>query len=237
MLNLTVSMVSFRSPLTLAATLASYVEHGLLEVAAERRIVLQEPVPDQVTWATHFGFKAVVVDGNIGVGRSCGELISRCTTEYILFLEEDWLLVEPRAVVESQLASGIQLLQAEPRGVVRYRHRWDYGEPLYSLQFRGREQEHLTHLGECIHWREHPDRDFPDLITKLRVGEHDFYRLSSRNSCYTNNPVLYRTDFASEILLPFCFDDLEKPIQPWWEQQDFAVFSAPGLFRHSRVDR
>lgn len=230
-------MVSYRSPGTLAATLVSYFEGGLLEMTTERRIVLQQPIPDQLTWASAFGFDAVVVDENLGVGRSFGELINRCTTEYILFLEEDWLLIESQEKVVSQLAAGIQLLQAEPLAVVRYRHRWDYGEPLYSLQFRGRENEHLTHLGECIHWIKHPEKDFPDLITKIRIGQLDFYRLSSKHSCYTNNPVLYRSQFAREVLLPYCFDNLEKPIQPWWEQQDFAVFAAPGLFRHNRIDR
>jgi hypothetical protein len=221
----------------MAATLVSYFERGLLELVDQRRIILQEPNSDQVMWANQFGFDAVIIDDNIGVGRAFGELLNRCTTDFILFLEEDWLLIESRQAVESQLAGGVELLQAEPRGVVRYRHRWDYGEPLCSLQFRDKEEQHLTHLGECVHWREHPEKDFPDLIKKLSIGENDFFRLSSRNSCYTNNPVLYRTDFAREVLLPFCFDNLETPMQPWWEQQDFAVFAAPGLFRHSRLDR
>jgi len=120
---------------------------------------------------------------------------------------------------------------------VRYRHRRDYGDPLYSLQFKGQELLHLTHLGECIFWRENPDLDFPGYIRKVMVGDQGSYRLSSRHSCYTNNPVLYRTEFAQKVLRPFCFEDLEKPMQPWWQEQDFSVFHGNGLFRHNRLDR
>jgi len=236
MLPITIGVVSYRSPLTLGTTLLSYNNNGLLAEVEERSIILQEPTEEQISWARKLGFQCRI-EGNLGIGRATGELLKRCTSEYFLLLEEDWLLVEEQAKVTTQLEAGINLLRSEPEGVVRYRHRREYGEPLYSRQFQGRELSKPTHLGECIFWREDPDRDFPELIRKVSIGDEHFYRLSSRHSCYTNNPVLYRTEFAQRILLPFCFDDLETPMQSWWEQQDFAVFQGAGLFKHSRLDR
>ncbi len=147
------------------------------------------------------------------------------------------MLVEDAKRAAGQIAMGEALLNRSMPGVVQYRHRRNYGEPLYSLQFKGCELKKESHLGECLFWRDRPEMDFPDHIRKSVMCGETVYRLSSRHSCFTNNPVMYNTSFLHEQILPFCSGNLEDSIQSWWEKQDFPVYHEDGLFMHLRLDR
>lgn len=119
---------------------------------------------------------------------------------------------------------------------MHYRHRVHYGEPLFSLQFKGQELLSPDHLGDCVFWREHPDLDFPEVIQKIRVEEELFYSISSKYSCYTNNPSMYKIDFARSALLPFCDGNIEGPHSSLVEETGLPSISRPGAFSDNRLD-
>ena len=236
-MSLCLAMLSWKSPLTLGNTLLSYLERGLLDLADQRQIFLQEPEDRQLEWCNKLGLEVIMSEENVGLGPGFGRLIQECRCDHFLFLEEDWQLIEDAAVTARRIRAGLQLLNSDPLGAVRYRHRRQYGDPLFSLQFKGRELDQPACLGDCIFWRENPELDYPNHIRKTFGGEEPFFVLSSKYSGFTNNPVMYHSDFLRSHLPPFCTGNLEDQVQPWWQQQDFHVYHGEGLFKHNRLDR
>ena len=93
------------------------------------------------------------------------------------------------------------------------------------------------HLLECMHWRQHPDLDFPNHIRKISLLD-DWYVASSKNCCQTNNPTLFKKDFYLENIAPWDRGgiSLEGSIKHFWESSDFKIAHSRGIFKHFRIE-
>lgn len=227
-----IAILSWRAPKTLRRTLESYKRKGLFECVDQRVIYFQEIGHSDRQIAEQYGLEVLGDESNVGIGRAFGRLARRCEAENILFLENDFLLIENRETTAKQLAEAEALL-AQGIHAVKLRHRKRPGRPLYGKWFKGQEERSPTHLLDCVHWRKRPDRDFPELITRL---PNEWYVASSSHASYTNNPTLYRHEWWCEQVAPFCEGNLEDGIQAWWQTQGFAVAQGKGLFQHRRRD-
>jgi hypothetical protein len=96
----------------------------------------------------------------------------------------------------------------------------------------------MSHLAECVHWRENPDLDFPDFCTKISSNPV-WYKFKSANCNFSNNPSIFNVEFYKKHIIPrFCIHktDIETAATDWWTGQDFTAMAGDGLFCHDRLD-
>jgi len=235
--NLSVGILSWKSPKTLYNTLMSYKNSKLLEMVNDVTIFFQEYETLDQDMADFFGVNAILSTTNIGIGKALKNLAENAETDNILLLENDWVNIENEETTRDQLSKGLTLLTNSKSDMIKYRHRKIPGDPLYSRVYNGREMDSLKHLFECVHWREHPHRDFPDYIW---VDEDTgYYCANSKYANHTNNPTMFKKEFYINYISPFSGEgiDLEGKIDGWWQEQNYVVSHGEGLFTHVRLDR
>jgi hypothetical protein len=236
-LNVSVGILSWKSKRTLVNTLNSYKQAKLLEMVNDVKIFFQESTEEDKALAAEYEVGAILSEANVGIGRAFSILAQHAWTPNILFLENDWVCIEPAEVVYQELLSGLQLIEANKADMVKYRHRVSPGDPLYTEQYRGNELVAPKHLFDCCHWIENPEVAYPDQIKKDELT--NFYMCSSKYANHTNNPTLFKSKFYLDKVSPFSGNgvDLEGKIDGWWQTQNFTVAHGNGLFTHHRIDR
>lgn len=236
-LDISVGVISWKSPKTIVNTLQSYKKNGLLDIVAETRILFQEVNDYDRKVGEYFKLQTLCFPNNIGIGGAFSFLADTTGSPYILLLENDWVLVEEADTIFSELQAGVHLLKSGKADMIKYRHRKLPGDPLWTLQYKSDEMRSPKHLFDCVHWYDEPDKVYPDIIKK--EGETGFYVCQSKWANHTNNPALFKTEFYLEKISPFSGSgvDLEGKIDGWWQEQDFKVAHKNGLFTHYRLDR
>lgn len=242
-LPLSVGILSWNSNYTLKNTLEAYKSNGLFEIANDITLFFQECCEEDISIANEYKIPFIAYKENIGIGEAFIKLCQTAKTDNILLLENDWELIEDKTISFNRLKSGIDMLN-DGYDCIRYRHRKTPGYPLYSKEpYCGSELNHYDnitdsvspHLIECCHWIDDVDLHFPDKIQKV----NDHYVTSSRWSCFTNNPCMYKKDFYLSKVKQFVSKSklLENDISYWWVRQDFKVAWGEGLFKHNDIEK
>lgn len=226
---MSIAMLSWGYHETLIRTLDSYREFGLDELFEEKVIFFQEYSKRDKEIAKEYGYDSFGSPENIGIAEAYKLLAAAISGDYFLFLENDWKLLEDPA---SAILDGFGLLQLGMADIVRYRHRWFPGNPLWTRQFEGHEYDKASHLLDAIHWSDM--EHFPE-VYPLRINDNLWYQTTAKNANWTNNPHMAHIDFIRDNIVPRLGDrDIEKDIQSWWHTQDFKVAQGQGLFTHER---
>ncbi len=240
-LPISICILSWKNEVTLENTLKSYQKNGFLKISDDITILFQEVSDKDKKIANKYGIKYIGLQENIGIGKGIIQLLKNAKYEPVLFLENDWELIESQEETQHQVSEGLQLLN-EGYDVVRYRHRKNPGHPLHSLKHKGNELTYYDdwhkvtspHLLESLHWLD-PAKEFPDKIQK----RNGFFITTSRWANWTNNPFLLNKKFYLEKLTPFAGEGVhfEKNIAAWWVQQDFKIAQGEGLFTHNDLKK
>jgi len=240
-MDLGIGILSWKKPITLDNTLRSYQQNGLLDLAKEVYVLIQEGGEQEIEVVKKYNLPYITTTDNVGIGKGITMLTEKLTTEYYLFLENDWLLIEDATKTRKQIETAIENIKDGTIDCYRLRHRQNYGAPLCSLWLRGQEgAREYYHLMDCVHWYSDPDVRFPDKITSPikpgRSGDLDsFYIADSRYANHTNNPVIYKRKWYLEKLCPMYKGDgraNEMEVFYWWSEQHFKVGQGDGLFKH-----
>ena len=237
-LNLSIGILTWNAHNTLRNTLESYKKSGLLDMVNDVCIFAQEGKELDYKIASDYGTDIILSPTNIGIGKGLTTLAQAAESDNILLLENDWVILPDYfSLVYSELVKGIDMIEKNKADVVKFRSRREPGDPLYTLQFANCEMKSPKHLFECVHWRENPDQDFSEYISK--DPETGLYYCKSKYANQTNNPCIYNKDFYIKTISPFSGDgvQLEEKIFDWWADQDFTVAHGEGLFTHYRLDR
>jgi hypothetical protein len=231
--NLTIGILSWESHRTLQQTLESYKKFELDIICSKKIIYFQNISNKDIRIAKNFGYEYFGTKENVGIAVGFKNLINSIKDDYVLFLENDWRLLEDPKLI---LTDAIALVNLGDADVVKLRSRCNPGIPLWSKYIKGKEREHQSYLLECIHWNENPDIAFSEI--KKIVLKKQWYVATSKNANWSNNPFIAKIDWLKNVILPKSgIGDIERDIQFWWEKQDFKVAQGDGLFTHDRIDR
>ncbi|SDL86230.1 glycosyltransferase family 2 protein [Chryseobacterium taihuense] len=240
-LQFSICILSWNNLISLENTLKSYKKNGLLDLSDDIIVLIQDASAKEIELAKKYKIKYIALDENIGIGKGFMKLAENALYESILFLENDWQLVEEKNIVHLRLNSGLELLK-KGYDIVRYRSRTKPGHPLYSIAFKGRELDYYDdwhkctspHLLESLYWLD-PALEFPDKIQK----EGEYFITTSRWANWTNNPFLIKKEFYLKTMKQFSgtSTSLEKNIASWWSKQNFKIAQGEGLFMHNDLKK
>lgn len=242
-LPLSIGILSWNSSTTLRNTLETYKLNGLFDIVNDITLFFQECSEEDISIANEYKIPFIAFEENIGIGKAFIKLGQIARTDNILLLENDWELVENKNISFDRLKSGINMLNSG-YDCIRYRHRENPGHPLYSKDaYIGNELNHYDevsdsispHLIECCHWINDIHLQFPDKIQKV----NNYYVTTSRWSCFTNNPCMYKKQFYLNKINAFKEKSklLENDISHWWIRQDFKIAWGEGLFKHNDIEK
>lgn len=241
MIDLTLGILTYNAPKTLERTLKKLSDKKVKNFVKEIFLYINPSnfSNQNVEFAKNFNINYNLADQNKWIGPAFKWMAENCEAENILLLEDDFFLIEEdEEKIYKILNTAVIFLKNKETDVVRLRSRKNAGNPLYSSWFAGQEEKCMTHLAECVHWRDNPDLDFPNYCEKI-LEDPVWYRFSSKNANFTNNPCIYRKEFYKKYIIPtYCLDntDIETAATGWWSTEDFKVIVGDGLFCHDRLD-
>jgi hypothetical protein len=241
MLDLTLGILTYNAPKTLEKNLNRLFEK---KVNCNLNEILLYINPSKfsehnIEQAEKFNIKYKLASENKWIAPAFKWIVENSQSNTVLLLEDDFFLIEDdNEKIFNILNTSVSFLKENKTDVVRLRSRKNAGNPLYSSWFAGQEEKCMSHLAECVHWRDNPDLDFPKHCQKISENPV-WYKFSSKNANFTNNPCIYRKNFYEEYIIPnYCLDftDIETAATPWWSSQEFNVIAGDGLFCHDRLD-
>jgi hypothetical protein len=223
--DVTLGLTSWRAPATLAHTLASYADAGILPLFGGARIHVNEITDADREIASRFGLAITGTPENLGIFGAVEGLAAATRTRYLLSVENDCPLVTDRAGLIAMLGSAladmtaldIPIFQMRSRRIpgeafdraqryqARFRPVWPIGtDPCQRLEqpslfVRAYEDLRKPRLRGCaIYAEEDPTVRHPGVITKSLNGN---WLTTSRHLHWSNNCVLVRTDFLRTVIL------------------------------------
>jgi hypothetical protein len=248
-----IGVLSWHGYDTLAATLASYRDNGLLDLVDERVVFLPEQTERGIAVAREFDMPYAGSRDNLGIMGGLKALAQCMTSEFVILLENDYRLIENQSEVARQLArASADILSGEVK-YVQLRHLNRPGEPHQVSkvidyfgrpgQSRGeaalvaarrflRPGKAAKLAGRSVYLWKDADRRWPKAIGRTASGN---FRTSSRHLNWSNNPSLIpRRFFLEEVVaaaeqrparrLVNGFPTLEIELNcRWWRKQDWPI--------------
>ena len=220
-LQIGAGILSWRSPRTVANTLAQYGDFP--SRLAEFKIFFQECSDVDRDVAGRFGIDCVGRPSNVGIQAGMRWVAEGLSSEYVLYLENDFNLVVPTDVAVDELTRARSWIESGSVDIVRLRSRFDPGVPCgdpekYSSVFRPvdidprfrmwdrlvkpnplvrlfRPLKSRRVAARAAYVEREPEKLFPRIFRRAATG----LITSSAYLNWTNNPFLIRRELFLRI--------------------------------------
>lgn len=206
---------------SLKYALKSWAKNGLIDYAQEVLFFLNgvpsedyfvKSVPDLDNYVPEGKRRLVNSPKNLPLGLAITSMVEQAKHEYILLLEKDWELVEPKETMISRLTDSKVIVGTGVAHLVRHRHRSNPGVPLHALiMHQGREESIIRQQKNLLcfvhHWQQDPTKVYPGEGIMYRCGgaernveEEDVFCSSSVYCQWNNNPGVFKRQwFIDEV--------------------------------------
>lgn len=260
---------------TLIPVLDSWIEGGLVDYADEILFFLNDArsttsfyrkVPAVKDRMPASKVRVFAQHPNLRIGLAIKKMVELASHEYVLLLEKDWKLVEPRLTMQSRLRDSKVLVGSGTATLVRHRHRDNPGVPIHALIMHdGREELMMANQPNLMcfvhHWQKDPTIVYPGADKMWRCGgvrhnivEEDMFCSKAKYCQWTNNPAVFRKSWFHDLGELFA-RDYETEIKTegknspfldfeyytnWrsyaWNDKNYTVAVGAGLFSHLEVE-
>lgn len=251
-MDITIGILSWKSPKTLENTLNSYKKNRLFDIV-KPLMYIQQRTPHHDRVVKGYGIEDVLGGPkNTGIVNALIELLEHTTTKYFIFAECDFELVHTFATTKKILKEAIQLIETEDVQIVRLRDKKNPGSPLYSRQFAPVSDEELPNYSfdtsfpykiEVVMFPGdiRPDKAFPGLFEAIEY-ETTWFKTSWEHAPWSNNIFIANTQFLKDKLLPLLKKNRRvstKAMETFITDKlkAYSVAAGDGLFSHNRLDR
>ena len=112
--EITIGYLSWKRYNIFEQTLNSHKNNGLFDlIHPENRIIFFQELSDiDIKIAKKYYCNFIGSNTNIGILSAFIQLIEKCKTEYFIFCENDWFLIENKDIVEKLLSDCIDLIKS-----------------------------------------------------------------------------------------------------------------------------
>lgn len=254
-------ILSWRRQPVLEQTLSSLVKSNLPDMVVSKRIYFQEISDCDLEIAARYDFDAYGSERNIGIAPAWKRMLDLTPEPYVLVVENDCPVIEkPETVwrrmqdVHKHLLSGsleacslrsIDNPGAKFNTCKKYCRYWGCDASVSSEITAGfrrffRPLKARRLLGSAPFCVASPESKF-SRIDRLEDG---LFRVSSANWGWSNQSVIFRTQWMRDVVLPRVFShpssrlvggaqDIERALnRRWWRKQNFPIGISSGFFTH-----
>ena len=197
-------------------TLTSHKNNNLYDIIQpqNRLIFFQEISKIDIEIAEKFNCKYMGNKDNIGILNAFIELVEACTTEYFIFCENDWYLVENKNITSKILEDAIKMLDNNIANIVKLRHRKLYGEPLYSKpsnidEWMKGNYNNCPYKLESLSWLENPNIVYNNIMTEF-TNNYKWYITTLEHQKWSNNVFIGKTDYIKDVILPLLKNNINS---------------------------
>jgi len=206
--NITIGYLSWKRYSVLKQTLDSHLKNGLFDlIKKENRIIFFQEIDScDVKIAKEYDCNYAGSKNNIGILNAFIELVSNCKTEYFIFCENDFMLVENKNTVEKTFNDAVNILSNNKADIIRLRHRNNPGEPLYSKpenieDWLIQDQRDFPYKLESSSWLKNPNHFFNNLFEEYD-GNYKWYITTIEHQRWSNNIFLSKTSYLKSVVIP-----------------------------------
>jgi hypothetical protein len=206
--NITIGYLSWKRHPILNQTLNSHKLNGLYDIikSENRTIFFQELSNDDKDIADSYDCNYFGNNENIGILNAFIKLVEKCETEYFIFSENDWYLIENKEVTEKILEDCIELLKNNLCDIIRLRHRKTPGNPLYSRPKNVEEWLNQNIHGfpyklESLSWLDEPNKVYNNIFTEFN-GNYKWYITTINHQKWSNNIYIAKTSYLKNVIIP-----------------------------------
>jgi hypothetical protein len=206
--NITIGYLSWKRHSILNQTLISHKLNGLFDLIKpeNRFIFFQEITQKDIEISNNFKCNYFGDDNNIGILNGFIKLIEKCETEYFIFSENDWYLIEDKDTTQKILEDCIKLFENDLCDIIRLRHKKNPGIPLYSKPKNPEEWVKQNINGfpyklESLSWLDEPNKIYNNIFTEY-LGNYKWYITTLNHQKWSNNIFIAKTSYLKNIILP-----------------------------------
>jgi len=206
--NITIGYLSWKRHDILTQTLQSHKSNGLFDlIKPQNRIIFfQELSKEDIDIANNFECAYIGDSNNIGILDGFIKLVDKSNTEYFIFSENDWYLIENNDVTKKILEDCIELLNKDLCDVIRLRHRKNPGNPLYSQpkntdDWLQQDVSNFPYKLESLTWVDEPNKVYKNELTEFN-GNYKWYITTLNHQKWSNNIFIAKTSYLKNALLP-----------------------------------
>ena len=221
-LPISAGMLSWKAPKTVANTIAQYQDFPAR--LAEFKVFFQQISDSDKAVATAANLPYIGREDNVGIQGGIKWVVESLTSEYVIFLENDFNLCVSVDEAVKELQKSLDWLKSGKVDMVRLRSRFNPGvpcgdpdkyfemyrpveiDPRYQLEYRpGKGNKLLQWIrpgkagriaARGAYVEKNPELVFPKIFTRDEVG----LITSSKYLNWTNNPTLIRRDLFLQII-------------------------------------
>lgn len=206
--KITIGYLSWKRHNIFNQTLETHKFNGLFDIIVpkNRIIFFQELCADDIAIANKYECNYLGDKDNIGILNAFIKLIEKCETEYFIFSENDWSLIENKDTTEKILYDCIELFNNNSCDIIKLRHRKNPGSPLYSKPQNTEEwfKQNLSNFPyklESLSWVDDPNKTYNNIFTEIN-GNYSWYITTLQHQKWSNNIFIAKTTYLKEVILP-----------------------------------
>jgi hypothetical protein len=206
--SITIGYLSWKRHDIFEQTLSSHMKNGLFDIIKpeNRLIFFQEISETDISIANKYDCKYIGDNMNIGILNAFIKLVEECKTDYFIFCENDWLLIEDYNVVNKTLEDCIYLLQNDKTDIIKLRHIKNPGKPLYSKpsninDWIKQDISEFPYKLESLSWIDEPNKIYNNILTEFN-GNYKWYITTLKHQKWSNNIFIANVSYLKNIILP-----------------------------------
>jgi len=204
--NITIGYLSWKRHDVFNQTLSSHKSNGLFDciLPKNRLIYFQEINEIDIALANKYGCNYIGSKENVGILNAFVALVENCKTDYFIFCENDWLLIEKKNVTFNVLQDCIDLIKNNVANIIKLRHRTIPGNPNHSKNVWNKNDcSNFPYKLESLHWLKDDEiRLYYNNIMSEYILQYLWYITDLVHQRWSNNIFIANTHILKNCVLP-----------------------------------
>jgi len=205
--NFTIGYLSYKKHDIFKKTLESHKKNGLFDIiSSENRLIFfQELSDNEISIANQYNCRYIGDKNNIGILNAYIKMVEECKTEYFIFCENDFLLLDKQndysllkcfqdleILLKENYFSQIKLSNVKNPGFL-------YCYPKNKKEWLSISQDNFPYKIESFSWIDNP-KQFYNISTVQK--NYEWYIVDFKDQRWSNHIYVSNTDFLKKVILP-----------------------------------
>lgn len=204
----TIGYLSWKKHTIINKTLESHRKNGLFDIIPkENRIIFfQELGNTEIDIADKYECNYIGDKNNIGILKAFINLVEACQTEYFIFCENDFILLDNtneysiiksfediEEILEENYTAQIKLSNLKNPGYL-------YSTPTNKEEWIYQNQDNYPYKVESFSWINEPDKFYKNILVLNK--NYKWYKVNYKDQLWSNHIYACNTSYLKEIIIP-----------------------------------